>query len=349
VSQAQADGTPKGPTFSLERLDAGVLIRALAISWVVLNHALSETETYGFSIAGGMSFLLFYSGYNFARFALADKDAVGIRRSLRSTIWKFLVPSVALIFVSSVWRGDFNVLELLHISNFVSHDKVAYFPVWYVEVIVQISLILVVAFSIPPIYRAFRSHPLIFSSLLVAVSVAGIKLLNFDYLVDERLPWFYIWLFALGWVVFFAARLTSSQVPERGKVLASVALIATVYFVYGATPQVLRPLWPICGGLLLIWFPIVLVPAAVKTISTVVARATQFIFFLHAFIFGALGLLAERLSGSKDVNFVLRWAAAMLVCVLLWAAWTAFIRTYRAGAAHVRQKSAAHSGSVLPS
>lgn len=309
------------------QVETGTLIKALAISWVVFTHSGLGTEEYGFTLAGGMSYLMFFSGYNFARFSLAGKGDADIRASCLNTVRTFLVPSFFLMLFSFAWARKFDLLELLYVSNFFYKAKISYFPMWYVQVIIQMSLIFYALFWLKPFTRIFREQPFWTSLALVLASIALIRLTGFNWITDNRLPWFYIWLYGLGWTVYFGMR--EFEPESRGKLVASALVVLVPAYVYGWSSEILRPFWPIIGGLLLIWVPSIQLSALAKGVTTLVSRATFFLFFLHAFVFGVLGLVFQHFSGEKDAPFLLRWLSAMLVCIALWAVCTAFLRAYR--------------------
>ena len=59
------------PMFKTRRMEAGVVLRAAAISLVALNHANPDIDqVLGFNFSGGMSVLMALSGYFFAKFVL---------------------------------------------------------------------------------------------------------------------------------------------------------------------------------------------------------------------------------------------------------------------------------------
>lgn len=320
-------------------IETGTLIKALAISWVVFSHAGLGTEEYGFTLAGGMSYLMFFSGYSFARFSLVDKSDREIRAACLNTVRTFLIPSFFLMLFSFVWARKFDILELFYISNFFYKAKVSYFPMWYVQVIIQMSLIFFGLFSLKPFARAFRAQPLWTSMALVAASILLIRLTGFNWITDDRLPWFYVWLYVLGWVVYFGLR--GFEAERRGKLFASAAVVLVPAYVYGWSSEIIRPFWPIIGGLALIWAPSVSLPAFAKAVVTLVSRATFFLFFLHAFAFGVLGLVFQHFSGAKDAHFTLRWLTAMVACISLWAICTAALRAYRKRRMHLLRNAPA--------
>jgi hypothetical protein len=323
------------------QVETGTLIKAMAISWVVFSHAGLGTEEYGFTLAGGMSYLMFFSGYSFARFSLVNKSDREIRASCLNTVRTFLVPSFFLMLFSFVWARKFDILELFYISNFFYKAKISYFPMWYVQVIIQMSLIFYGLFSLKPFARTFRAQPFWTSLALVAASIILIRLTGFNWITDNRLPWFYIWLYALGWVVYFAMQ--EFEPDTRGKAIASALVVLVPAYVYGWSSEILRPFWPIIGGLVLIWAPSVSLPAFAKAAVTLVSRSTFFLFFLHAFAFGVLGLVFQRLFGDKEVHFLLRWPVAMASCICLWAVCTAALRAYRKRRRHLLDKALAPS------
>ena len=102
------------PMFKTRRMEAGVVLRAAAISLVALNHANPDIDqVLGFNFSGGMSVLMALSGYFFAKFVLDAPSLPQMRHRLIGFGRSILLPSFFMVLFFFIILRKFDVLELL--------------------------------------------------------------------------------------------------------------------------------------------------------------------------------------------------------------------------------------------
>ncbi|EZP69672.1 hypothetical protein BV96_03970 [Sphingomonas paucimobilis] len=308
-------------------VDTDVLLRAIAISLVVWNHAIpSGSSSVGVpDLAGGMTLLMMMSGYSFARFALVDAEPAEVRRGLISFGLRILVPSIVAVILFMAIKRRFSLTELLFISNWFTTYRIVIFPVWYVQVMVQMMLLLLAVFAIPPVARWFTGDPLQ-GSVTIFLTALVMRIILPLY-IDTRplmhhLPHLYLWNFALGWVVYFLQ--ARHKVP--GKALASLAIIAAGALVW--TPASYQFVVLSLGGLALVWVRRASLPGLLVRAASILSQATFTIFLLHRFIFATyLAVLARFLPVGMFM-----WAVGLMASAGAWILASATLRAYKLAA-----------------
>jgi|GEM_PF-1765288 len=181
-------------------LEGQVVARALAILVVVATHASSWT------IGGGMLTLLFISGYNFIMFSRGKSNSQLAIYCLKYTK-NIVLPSVAIICIYFIWYQKFSVAEVLHYSNWVGTTSIAWMPVWYPSMILQVMALLTAIFLIFRPARFIEDHS--YKYCVVSFIVACLLYILSDVLVeaelaaaDARLSFSYLWCFTLGWLAY---------------------------------------------------------------------------------------------------------------------------------------------------
>lgn len=240
------------------RLETGVALRALAIVLIVANH------TGLFLVGGGAHLLLAAAGFNFARFQLNSG-------SLWRSVARVAVPSMVWIGGVAAVTEDFDPAHALLLHGWVGgRGRWAY---WFVEVLVQVLVVLAIAFAVPAVRRLERRYRFAFPAVLTLAALT----IRFD-LVDagrHHRPFFrpheIAWIFLLGWMAAQAD-------TRRRKVVVSVVAAASVPGFFGNTTRDLVLL----GGLaLLLWVPRLAVPRRVPRFAGLVASASLFIYLSH--------------------------------------------------------------------
>lgn len=178
-------------------LETNMALRAAAILAVVASHAqLADLQ-------GGAYFLLALAGYNFRRFKLPAwlRDGSPWPATLRYHR-KLLVPYGVAVLAYFAWKGVFEADVLLLYSNLLRTDGTAIFPIWFIQVLFQCTLVLAALFALAPLRALAAARPFAFSLGFLAVSVAVAALS--DALLDlhslhRRTPLWMMALVALGW------------------------------------------------------------------------------------------------------------------------------------------------------
>jgi len=276
----------------LAPMETGIVLRAIAIIFIVSTHI-------GFFHWEGTAHVLIaVASYNFARFQLSGTRRSRLRRQLRS-IARIVVPSVAVIgFAFAVtdtyaWANVFLLNNLLGPPGWTDYSRF-----WFIEILVQILLVIAALLAIPAVARAQRRWPWAFPLALVVIDLPML----FD-LVDSRYPGQgpVLWLFGLGWAA--AASRTQWQ-------RAAVTAIALLTIPQSFEDQY-RSTTILVGFLILLWLPTLAVPRGLHRLAALLASASLYIYVTHWLVYPlvdpeykALAVLVSLAAG------ILYWAAA---------------------------------------
>jgi acyl-CoA synthetase (AMP-forming)/AMP-acid ligase II len=269
-----ADGPEPAPSTGTRRpsvawLDTSIVLRALAITLVVLVHL----EIWG--VRGGAHLLLGIAGFTFARFqlsAIRQSDRIG---GLARSITRLAIPSVLFIAILVVATGGYSVANIFLVNHYFGPPQwTETWNFWFVEALVAILLAVLALLAIPTVRRFERRHSLLMPALLVA---AGL-LVRYDVFgwgdVAMRYgrPYMIFWLFALGWL---AQRAQTTW--QRVAISVVLAVTLTGYF----PDEPVRGLVVQVGLLMLIWLPTLPVPRLTAPVLRGLAAASLWIYLTH--------------------------------------------------------------------
>jgi len=311
----------------LKSIDTEIVLRALAIAAIVFNHAHDFTHSGSFGSGGGMTILMMLSGYSFARFTL---EASAIDRASAKALrfgWKLFWPSALLVMFYFVARRQFNLAELLFVSNWLSVNRISIFPVWYIQVIVQMMLGLALLFWIPWVRESFRTRPL--ASAVCVFLLAGATRYAFPAFVWDtaylrhQLPHLFLWNFSLGWVIYSCL---GSHQAARTPATITLALGCLLVGMLIAWSPSRSDFWLLgLAGAAFILISRVRLPAMLGRIAWLLSQATFVIFLTHRQV---LATLIRFFPGSEYRPLFL-FIGALAISFAVWFALEAAVRAYR--------------------
>lgn len=274
-------------------IEASLLVRALAILFVVIQH-----ETL-WPIPGGAAAMILLVGFGFARFqwrAISQFDIVGLLRAALQILipYYLVVAAYAFAWGEVPWASVFMIGNL----GFADPEKHTMIPYlyWFVEGYCQMLLVFAGFFALPPVRKIARHSP--FSAGLTLLSLALIARLTLPALWEMSnnrqiftLPWF-LYLAAIGFLAGFA-----DTTPKR---LFLMATGSAVFYFFAFHESVwigtrVKYFLQIPVLALLLFLPRVPLPAWVKTLAMPVAAAGFHIYLVHRF---APELLLLPISGK---------------------------------------------------
>jgi surface polysaccharide O-acyltransferase-like enzyme len=244
-------------------LETGVFLRAIAIFLVVAHH--SRLQRY----SGGAHALLAIAGYNYARFTLVPTGRQ-LGRNVRG-IARVLVPSAVVLAVTMTFVEYDGLGKRLLLSNYIDPRAWRY---WFIEVLVQILVLLTLLFCIPAVRRRERAAPFAFPLvlLIVVAAVSYASRASFalarDYEYETHMTAF---VFVLGWLVYRA-----TTPLQKCLVSALCAVTLLPFFDRPAQSAIV-----FTAVVTLLWVPSVRVPQLAARVAGVLAGASLYIYLVH--------------------------------------------------------------------
>jgi acyl-CoA synthetase (AMP-forming)/AMP-acid ligase II len=296
--------------------DTTLVLRFVGIVSIVYFHFMP-------SGLGGATFLLMLAvGYNFSRFQLENVLRENSVAPLLLSAARIALPLFLVVAAIEARKADFDPLALLLLGNFKPAPE-RILDYWFVEVTIQIMLIMACLLAFPSVRRVVGTRPSAFAWGLLAVSVALATLgpLAWDTTpYYDRLPHMILWLFALGMVVDLAR-------TRADRIRVSAVILAVPLIVWGPGPHPFwiahGQLWLWIGGLVLLWFETIPLPAIVSRAAHYVGGASMFIYITH---FSVQGLWDRLVPFAPRIFDVI---VAIVVGVLIWLAWDALFLSVR--------------------
>ncbi len=291
-------------------MDVSIFIRAIAIIFVVFNHANSAL-----GMNGATHGLFMVAGLLFAKFQFELVKAENSVIPIFKSIIRILVPGTlymgALLFLKQEYRPD----VLLLYSNFTQ-------PIgtyWFIQALIQILVLFAVIFAIKPLKKHAQSEPyksgvvlLGFAACLMALS----PLIAPDNLKLQQLPTVRLWQFVLGWCLFFAH-------SRYEKILLAHFLCALclLEFLFVHPDKGLdSAVVPIFIGIILLTYDRMIVIKPINQLVYNVAAASLFIFLSHRQFFSLLDRMGIEV-------WTLKMVAGLLGGYVMWWLWEFFVRT----------------------
>jgi acyl-CoA ligase (AMP-forming) (exosortase A-associated) len=310
-------------------VSADVLLRAAAIIGVV---ALHNRYT---SLAGGPSLLFALSGLSFARFGWSS-DPAHIRHSIFGTMMKIVWPTMLLLLMFFVGDGAIHWSTIFFTDNWLESASPLWWEgAWFVQVLFQILLFMGILASIPGVANFGEKNRYAFGLILtvgaLVLHYAIAKTVHAPILGFGHLPQYYLWQFALGWLIFSS----KSHLQRAITMLILFASLRGLTMMHGLTGDYTMdfhaPYWLAIGAALLLWAPPVPLPRVLAAPIVTIAKSTLFIYLFH-WPFDVVGYKWLHINGGP-----LGFAIGMFFGVAVWALYETVIRLFRSMRGNNRQ------------
>ncbi|QVM89484.1 amino acid adenylation domain-containing protein [Pseudomonas entomophila] len=265
-------------------MEVPVLLRMLAIILIVAGHF---GLFGGWMVTGDTATLFLISGLSLARFQLQAIEERGDARALLRSVAAIAVPTVLYTVLIQCVFDRLHWQSLLLVSNWFAPEQVGVFNYWYIEVLVQMILLIGLVLSIGRVRRAILADP--FRSLALAACallVADVLITLFVYDASplyNRVPQHYLAITVLGMAVHYADSAARKWVASALAVLVIGELDLFTLAGYGWEATMIRMPIDIAlpAVLALIWVRAVPVPALLARVGTLIASSTLFIYLTH--------------------------------------------------------------------
>ena len=283
-------------------LDISVLLRAVAITLVVVTHAdLAQLQ-------GGAHVLLAVVGFNLVRFQLAVPDRAGRVRALLRSAAGIAIPTLCFVGTLVVLGQTYRWPTALLLNGAIGSDSWDdQWHFWFLEAIVWCFVGLAVLVAVPFLDRALRARPFaVWVGALGATLAMRYAWTGVEAGTTERYtPGVVLWCIALG------ACAAHASTRGRQLLIAVLAVVATAGF-FGDPG---RELIVIAGVLLLMLARPVRLPRRLAAAVAVIASASLWIYLAHWQVYPGLeaaGHPVLAIVASLAVGVLCQRAAARL-------------------------------------
>ncbi|MCG2839405.1 AMP-binding protein [Sandaracinobacter sp. RS1-74] len=287
VSRLEALARPGKGRGLFPRIDSEMVLRALALLAVIVNHASD------FPVGGGSDVLMLLAGYSLARFQSDRFIAGGGVGIVRDFFARVVLPYLVILILYALTRKPVDWASFLLIGNYFPSPGGFLTPFWFIEALFQLYLIVLLLFLVPAVRRQAGSDPF----RLGLWFAAGAFLLKFGAMVtidrvggfDHRTAHAALPLFAIGWLIWFAR--TGRQKWITAAIVAGLALltmgVVPMFAIWGEFSPIvgeMRTLWLIAAAALLLAFPRLPVPAPLHNLITQISAAGYQIYLSHGVV-----------------------------------------------------------------
>jgi hypothetical protein len=319
---------PRSSRFSIRAMEVPVLLRVISIVLIVVGHLHLFSN---WLIAGETKVLFIVSGIALARFQLQAINERGNARALGKSIVTIAAPTILYAVLVQAMFDKVHWQTVLLISNWFPERVVGVFTYWYIEVLLQMIVLIGLALSLEGVRKVIMSNP--FRNLLIASCALAVAdfLIN-AYVFDatalyNRVPQHYLAIMVLGMAIHYA----HSNVQKW--LVSAVAVIVMggqdLLLIFGNGPDALEARGyvdiAVPAILAVIWVKSIPVPSLVARGLAMIASSTLYIYLTHfqfqslarhivadqpalAVVLAIVGGIAVAYAWNKGVRIVLmRW------------------------------------------
>ena len=313
----RARKTPIG-WWSLRTIETEVILRALAILAVVVNHASDIV------VGGGAEVLMILAGYNLSRY---QKARLGAGEGF-TVAWSFaqriVAPYYLILIAYLIAKQTFDLPSLLLVSNFFGRFGSLIEPFWFIEAMFQCFLVVAALSLLAPVRRMIAADPWRFGLVCLGAAIT-VKCLVFNVFDHGRLanrtPDATLYLIALGWCVNEAttkARRWTMAGVMAALVVVQIVGIPRLFEAYPPPVNYAHAAWLVACAAGLLWIRRLVLPNLVHGLVGSIAAASFYIYLTHVvvlwLIYWRLGFqdLSTNLGASVLLGLLAWWAAGRL-------------------------------------
>lgn len=276
----------------IQRIDMDVLIRAAAVTLVVVHHVTNAR------ITGGAMVLLIAAGYNFARFQVPKLLTGGSLKSLWPLLSRIVPLYFAVVTVYFFMKRTFFLPTYLLIRNFthgafegVNRGLTTW---WFIESYIWLVLVFSLIFKVGYVRRAASGNPWGVALALLGASLGlrGVGEIFGNLKIFYKItPFMVAYFFTIGWCLF------AGKTPRQRMLTTALALSSLFVF---RTSDIRTFLFIAASFLLLAWIPSVPLDRWTgKAISTV-SLSSLYIYMTHDFL-----IMAARKAMGGQITLIL--------------------------------------------
>ncbi|HWI87213.1 MAG TPA: AMP-binding protein [Sphingomonas sp.] len=265
-----ARGAKAGGGRNWARVEAGILVRAIAPIMIVAHHAGEG------AVRGGAALLLIVAGQNFGRFSRTDLIEQRYGKVFGTFGLNVLLPYWIILLGFFVAKRNISLPELLLVNNVLDRPVSTPFETWFVQVLLQAILIFAAVSLIPAIRRLWRDSPFAFSFVALAAACL-LAIVHYVWLRDildnsgRETSW-QLWLFVLGLAINHAT-------TQGRRILLAMVALGMASLMYGSDPP--RLVAVVGGTMILLWVRKIALPTFLLPLITVIGSSSIFIYMMH--------------------------------------------------------------------
>ena len=289
---------PRKGAATHHQMGTPVVVRALSIVLIVLG--VFEV----FDIVGPTYSLFVVAGWSFGKYqlrAILERQSV---RPLFASIYQIALPTIAFTVLQAIKSKTLFGPGLFLVSNFYSPIEGNGLAYWFIEVLIQMFLLLALMFSVPAV-RAFTARNayragMVFWSVSLVIGLLSERVWDMNYLY-QRVPQHHFWMLFLGMAIAYAE--TTRQRLVLSAILVALTLLG------------IEVPYACFAVLAIIWIPKVAVPRTLLPLINYLAVASMYIYLSRYIFKNALGhtpLAAYPAVGA---------CVALLGGLLVWKVW----------------------------
>ncbi|MGZ2260294.1 AMP-binding protein [Roseobacter sp. A03A-229] len=256
-----------GPTY----IDTATFLRCLSIFFIISAHL----KLVGYN-GGGAMLLFSLAGYSFALYQIPAIQRTGSVISVWSQLARVAIPAMLYLTLLGQVFFPFDLRVVFLFSNWIDPQMHGNYAAWFIDVYVQLLLIMGLVFLLPPIRRAFAVDGFRAAVGFCVFSIALFSIAHefWDtHHLFRRLPHMLLWLFALGMAAAYADR------TSRKIIVTALACVALMLFTEKWLQNFLK--WYFIGMMILLWVPRVEVSRWAASVIRRIAAASLFIYLTH--------------------------------------------------------------------
>jgi amino acid adenylation domain-containing protein len=274
----------KASRFSIRAMEVPVFMRVVSIVLIVIGHfhLFSHWPVFGETMT-----LFLISGVSLARFQFKAINEYGSVRTLVKSVASIAVPTILYTALVQMLFDKVHWQSLLLISNWFTADSVGNFAYWYIELLVQMLVIIGFVLSFERVRNIISADPFrcfVIASCVLAVADVLISALVFDAsALLNRVPQHYLAIMVLGMAIHSAG-------TTRQKLIVSVVTVLVVGWqdmmaMLGYGPFAAE-IWShvdiaVPAALLVIWVRSIPVPGIMARGMALIASSTLYIYLTH--------------------------------------------------------------------
>ena len=276
-------GKTRASKLSIRAMEVPVLLRVISIMLIVVGH-LQLFSTW--LVAGETTVLFLISGISLARFQFQAINERGNVHTLIRSVVSIAVPTILYTLLNQMLFDRVHWQTMLLISNWFPPSLIGVFAYWYVEVLLQMILIIGFVLSFERVRNVITANPfrcLVMASCALAVADIMISAYVFDAApLYNRVPQHYLAVMVLGMAVHFA------HSRAQKWIVSAVAVVVIggqdLLLLFGPGAQAIANNYvdiAIPAVLLLVWVRSIPVPGLIARGLALIAASTLFIYLTH--------------------------------------------------------------------